>query len=360
MLLPPAGPELEQFLAELPDRSAVFVLSLGDAAPYLGRTALLARRIRRLLRPTLYGERATALEFWPTASRLDSALLLYRLARQYYPQTYRKLIKLRLPSYLKVLLSNEFPRTTITARLSRSGLHYGPFRSRAAAETLEASVLEHFQIRRCAEDLAPSPEHPGCMYGEMNLCLRPCQAVVSPEGYATEVHRLTEFLSTGGRSLLDVVERSRDRFSAEMEFEQAARQHQRLDKIAATLRLRDDLVMPFDAAHGIAVTPSPQPAAVHLHLLLNGSWQPPQLFSIAPEQAADRPVSLDRRLRELLEQPLPPIGSLVEREEHLALLARWYYSSWRDGEWLPLETVAAIPYRRLVNMVHRVATQATP
>ena len=51
---------------------------------------------------------------------------------------------------------------------------------------------------------------------------------------------------------------------------------------------------------------------------------------------------------------------LAERQEHLALLARWGYSSWRDGEWLPLESWSRIPYRRLVNMVHRVATSERP
>ena len=38
----------------------------------------------------------------------------------------------------------------------------------------------------------------------------------------------------------------------------------------------------------------------------------------------------------------------------LALLARWYYSSWRDGEWLPFDGFPALPYRKLVNAIHRI------
>ena len=356
MLLPALGPDRDQFLAALPESPAVFALAMREGPPYLARTALLGRRVRRLLRLGMFAEIATALEYWPTASRLESSLKLYELAREHYPASYLKLTKLRMPSYVKVLLTNEFPRTTVTTRLTKSGLHYGPFRSRPGAEAFEASVLEHFQLRRCTEDLAPASDHPGCMYGEMNHCLRPCQAAVSPEGYSTEVRRVTDFLNTAGRSLLDTVERARDRFSSEMEFEEAARQHQRLDKIGATIKLLDEIAMPIDAAHGIAVTPSIEPQAVELRPLLAGAWQPAIRFPLAQEVAADKPISLDRRLREVLEQPLPPPAPVSHRQEHLALLARWYYSSWRDGEWLPLDSLGTIPYRRLVNMIHRVAT----
>ena len=44
-----------------------------------------------------------------------------------------------------------------------------------------------------------------------------------------------------------------------------------------------------------------------------------------------------------------------ERQEYLALLARWYYSTWREGEWLSFEDYDEIPYRKLVNAVSRVA-----
>jgi hypothetical protein len=50
---------------------------------------------------------------------------------------------------------------------------------------------------------------------------------------------------------------------------------------------------------------------------------------------------------------------LRERQEHLALLARWYYSSWREGEWVGFEDFEHIPYRKLVHAVSRVAHGAT-
>jgi hypothetical protein len=43
------------------------------------------------------------------------------------------------------------------------------------------------------------------------------------------------------------------------------------------------------------------------------------------------------------------------RQEHLALLARWYYSSWREGEWLAFDAPEKLPFRRLVRLISRVA-----
>jgi len=53
---------------------------------------------------------------------------------------------------------------------------------------------------------------------------------------------------------------------------------------------------------------------------------------------------------------------LRERQEHVALLARWYYSSWRDGEWIPFPEIAEMPYRRVVRAISHVAStqQALP
>ena len=110
----------------------------------------------------------------------------------------------------------------ITTRSSAEGMFYGPFASRAAAERFDGGVLDLFQIRRCEENLEPAPEHPGCMYGEMNRCLRPCQQAVSAQEYAGEVTRVEQFLRTHGDSLIESAEAARDRASKEMQFEAAA------------------------------------------------------------------------------------------------------------------------------------------
>jgi hypothetical protein len=50
--------------------------------------------------------------------------------------------------------------------------------------------------------------------------------------------------------------------------------------------------------------------------------------------------------------------SRQERQEHLALLARWHYSSWRDGEWIQFESPEQAPYRKIVRAISRVHSVA--
>lgn len=341
---------------ELPNADAVFLVWAGERSAYLARTSMLRRRLQRILKAgDTHGRMlnlravATHVEYWLTGSKFESALVHYALARQHYPETYLRMIKLRMPSYVRLTLANRFPRTQVTSRFGRSSsMYYGPFRTRGGAEHFEAQMLDLFQVRRCQEDLDPRPDHPGCIYGEMNRCLRPCQQVVSAEEYASEVSRLSEFLADSGAGMLSTIGSARERLSEEMDFEQAARQHKRFEQVNQVLAMRDDLVTSIDQLCGIAVVPSTFSDAARLWLMWQGCWQAPREFPLTSH------VSLDQRLRELVAGFAPATVSRQERQEHLALLARWFYSTWRDGEWIGFESLEKLPYRKLVRAISRV------
>ncbi len=343
--------DFDALLDNAPESSAVFAIFAASGDPYLARTTNLRFRLRRLLSSTgrLFTLRSVAerVEFTVTASRLETALTHYEWAKRYFPRDWSKRVKLPHPAYVKLLLANDYPRTHVTARLG-GGLsrYFGPFRTRAQAEAFESKMLDLFQVRRCQEDLEPSPSHPGCIYGEMNLCLRPCQQAVTPAEYRAEASRLEAFLATGGTALVDAIGAARDRASDQMEFEEAQRQHRRLEKVEQVLKLRDELCAELDHLRGIAVLPSSRPFTVRLQPFLAGWFQPPVVFAL--EGAGE---SMDARLRHLLEPLTVARSTTSERQEHLALLAQWFYSSHRDGAWIPYP----ISYRKLVRAISGVA-----
>ncbi|MBL8230244.1 MAG: hypothetical protein JNL98_17270 [Bryobacterales bacterium] len=356
--------EVDHALSVCPNIPAVFLIWPHAGEPYLARTNQLRRRLTRLLGPRERSGRmlhlrdiAQRVDYWPFRSRLESSLLLYELARQHFPETYTRVLKLRQPSFVKLLLSNAYARTFITTRLSGvESIHYGPFRTRAAAEKFEGDMLDFFQLRRCQEDLQPSPDHPGCVYGEMNKCLRPCQLVVSDSEYQSEAARVSAFLRSNGETLLESVRGARDRFSQDLEFEEAARMHKKLEKVTALVQGRDDLASDVTKLNGVAVLHSTDDEAVRLRFFHEGRWLEGATLSLKVEEG--KPAPLDRKLREIA-AALQTSGrvTLRDRQDHVALLAAWYYSSWRDGEWVPYENLSALPYRKLVNAVHRVAKQ---
>jgi len=155
-----------------------------------------------------------------------------------------------------------------------------------------------------------------------------------------------------------VVSSARDRLSQEMDFEEAARQHKRIEKIEGVMRLKDELVSDIDRLHGVAVTTSINPGAVELWFVHQGSWQPPYRFHVA--ETTSVAGSLDQRLKEALSCLQWNCQTGRRRQEHLALLARWYYSSWREGEWLPFDSLGQPPMRKLVRSISRVAQNTGP
>jgi hypothetical protein len=191
----------------------------------------------------------------------------------------------------------------------------------------------------------------------MNRCLRPCQQVVSREEYGSEVARVAEFLKGDGAGLVSVASAARDRLSAEMDFEEAARQHKRLERIQSVLALRGDLACDVDRLYGVAVTPCLAPDSVLLWFVCQGAWQAPVQFPLTALPAGSM-VSLDQRLRELVAVFQPAMPPLGERQEHLALLARWHYSTWSDGEWTGFPALDRVPYRKLVRAISRVRQKA--
>ena len=358
------GPTLDRDLEAVPDRPAVFLVwpkaEAGGGQPYLSRTGFLRRRLRRLLGEEGAASRrlnlravAVRVEYRLTASKLEASLVFYQQARRHFPDDYERIVRIRPAPFVKVLLANDFPRTTVTSRLSGSRVcQFGPFRTRAAAERFEQELLDLFQVRRCQEDLMPAPDHPGCIYGEMMRCLRPCQKVVGGEEYRSEVNRLVEFLTTGGESQLHSIAAARDRLSEEMQFEAARRQHERYQRVEQVVRLRDELATDLEHLCGVAVLPSVEEGTVALRFLTGGAWLPEVFFPIA---AGGEMVPMDRRLREIVEGlPTSRVG-MRERQEHIALLARWCYSSWRDGQWIGFAGLAEVPYRRVVRAISAVA-----
>jgi len=365
-------------IAALPETPGIYSFTVRGNAPHLSSSKSLKRRLKRLLVPSytaspndgsppaakfvLFGqfrENVDRVDCWFTASRLETSLLMYELARSYYPKEYLKRLRLRLPWFVGTDSADPFPRLEIVNRPSaKSTAVYGPFLSRDLAQRYEQEVLGLFQLRRCTEVLAPHAGHPGCIYGEMNQCLRPCQCAVTPQEYASEAERVSEFLASNGKSAVATLSAARQRASAELDFEQAAQIHKRLERVAAAAACRDQAITAVDKFNGIALTRGFGNRQFRLWPMLTGYWQDPVNIDIPLEEAHAKP--LDHEIRESLTPALSVVHTEGHRAEHLALFSRWYYSSWRDGHWFPFRALPDLNYRRLVREMSNLAKTAGP
>jgi excinuclease ABC subunit C len=354
--LAPREQDFLEAVAALPAASGIYAVFAGGAAPHLSWSINLKRRLRRLLAGQ-YRDRIDAIEYWPAGSRLEISLLLYELTRSYYPADYRKRLHLRLPWFVSLLDHDPFPRLEVVNRIPRkSGQVFGPFASRELAQRYEQEALGLFQIRRCTDTLAPHAGHPGCIYGEMSQCLRPCQCAVTGDEYASEVDRVADFLASNGKSPASALGAAREKASADLDFEQAAQIHKRLEKITAAASCRDDVITFVDRLSGVALTKGTNPLHFRLWPMAQGYWQAPITLNVS---GSFETKPLDRLVRELLESSLVAISAEGVRAEHIALFSRWYYSSWRDGYWFSFRTLADLNYRRLVREISNMAKMET-
>src|SRR5262249_31409980 len=157
-------------------------------------------------------------------------------------------------------------------------LYYGPFPSRSAAEKFANDSLDFFKMRRCVDDLKPDPAFPGCIYSEMKMCLAPCFKGCTDEEYAHEVERVKTYFDTGGDSLVREISSQRDQASSDLQFEDAAAQHARLEKLKPVLSQLPEVVHRIDQLSAVMVQPSAVSGSVAFFRVTTGCLSGPVNF----------------------------------------------------------------------------------
>jgi excinuclease UvrABC nuclease subunit len=388
----PAG--ADDFLDALPPHPAVVLIEpradLVGARPLLLRTADLRRRLRLLLgardpasKRVNLREYAAGVRYRITGSAFEQALVQWQHACTLWPRAYRERLRLRPPPMVKLALANAYPRAYVTRRVgadalqntlhrnspsSRRGLYFGPFASRRAAEAFLVPLLDLFRMRRCQIKIRRDPAFPGCIYSEMKMCLAPCFAGCTDEEYAHEVAQVAAFLNSRGASYAGDLARERESASAALDFERAAGLHHRLDKVEAVRRVIPELARPLDGLDAVVLQRAAEESTVAAFVLRGGRIAEPFLLHFA--ELASQPRSAEQILRDVLEpsgpdpaksnaadSSLPATNaseSCAELEDHLALLARWFFGRPREGEIFFAEAKSTWPYRRILRACSRV------
>jgi excinuclease UvrABC nuclease subunit len=391
-------------LDQLPHRPAVFALygAEAHAEPYIGRTPNLRGRLERLLQPSAkhprrlqLAGRVREIRWRLTGSEFEGLLAQFELLEKVYGAKCLERMHLGAPAFVRFLGGNAYPRIVVTHRPSprEADWAYGPFASRTAAERFADETLKLFLLRRCTDDLAPHPDHPGCVYSEMKMCLAPCFQGCTDARYAEEAASVQNFLATRGESRLVVLRTQRDEASAGLEFESAAALHAQVQRVEAVRSLAPELVRPLSRLRAVILQASAQPDEVAVFLYEDGRLRGPAGFSTVgmriqnessgssslfaqpvamepvPEAEAAGAASIkiprgmlesrmDAALAALAQPSEPP--STTERQGHLALLKRWYYRPEvrRPGEIFFPNEQGQWPIKALLRGAGRIAAKA--
>jgi excinuclease ABC subunit C len=193
---------------ELPERPGVYLHRNAEGGViYVGKARNLRNRVGSYL--VGRGSRDTktmslvqeidSIDFVATNNELEAILLENNLIKSHQPRYNILLRDDKSYPYIKVTLSEAFPRVVFTRRVSRSkgDLYFGPFFAGTARRVLKL-VQDQFRLRSCdleieeGKSAVPRP----CLYYDMHQCLGPCVAgLTTSSEYREMVDDVVLFLS---------------------------------------------------------------------------------------------------------------------------------------------------------------------
>src|SRR6266850_5898218 len=208
--------KLKARLKELPDRPGVYmhknaegeVIYVGKARNLKNRVGsyLVGRGARDAKTMTLINE-IESIDFVTTNNELEAILLENNLIKANQPRYNILLRDDKSYPYIKVTMSEDYPRVVFTRRLDRKkgDLFYGPFFAGTARRLLKL-VADQFKLRSCDLEIVDGKSaliRP-CLYYDMHQCLGPCVVgLTTRDAYREMVDDVVLFLGGKTRELQD-------------------------------------------------------------------------------------------------------------------------------------------------------------
>jgi len=212
-------------------------------ALYIGKAKDLQKRLSSYLRAGkdpvfkswLILKNAHTLDHIITATEKEALILEGTLIKKHRPRYNVKIKDDSNYPFLKLDITNTYPRLSIVRRMKSDGaLYYGPFTSTSAVRSTLRLIGPLFPLRKCRTNEVPKRSRP-CLNFQLGRCLAPCCEHVSPEEYQEIVAQVRLFLEGRNRELISRLRGMMQRASRELDFEKAARVRDQIKAVEKTI-----------------------------------------------------------------------------------------------------------------------------
>ena len=205
---------------------------------YVGKALRLRDRLRQYFTPG-YAEtarvselvrRATDFEFITTANEVEALVLENSLIKNYRPRFNIRLKDDKNYLYLKLPVTEAFPRVHYSRRVQNDGaLYFGPYTSALSLRSTVKSIRQLLPFRTCSDEIFKQGKV--CLDFHIKRCPGPCERRIGSEDYKARINEVALFME--GRSDL-LVRELEDRMlgaADKLDFENAARYRDQLQSI---------------------------------------------------------------------------------------------------------------------------------
>ena len=202
---------------------------------------------------------------------MEALALELNLIKRYRPK-YNILLKddKHFP-YIRVDLSQDYPRLELVRRQARDGARYfGPYKGATAVREVLDVARMVFPIRTCNRVIRPEKPQRPCVHHEIGQCLAPCAGLTTPEEYHAVLARAMEFLSgKDGPVLAELKERMAEAAKA-MNYERAAVYRDRIRAVEDVMQRQKAISTHESDKDVIAVVPEETDAIIQMLFIRSG------------------------------------------------------------------------------------------
>jgi len=226
-------------LTEVPPKPGVYLFKAsGERVIYVGKAKSLKNRLRSYfqgsskldVRKAAMVSEIKDFSYIATDNELEAWILEANLIKQYKPKFNIVLRDDKNYPYLKVTITEEWPRVVVVRKIARDGnLYFGPYIPAQAMWEALGFIRKNFPIRTC--DHCLDNLRKPCIQYQMKRCCAPCGRKIGSTEYMKMVNDIVLFLKGEKKGLVEQLEKKMQRYSAGMRYEEAAQVRDSISRI---------------------------------------------------------------------------------------------------------------------------------
>src|SRR5690348_1193375 len=205
---------------------------------YVGKALRLRDRLRsnctpgyaRTSRRAGWWRKRFRFEFVKTANEVEALALERNLTKHDWPRFNLRLKDDKHYLYLRLPVTEEFPRVHYTRRVLDDGaLYFGPYTSAQSLRSTVKSIRQLLPFRTCSDEIFKQGKV--CLDFHIKRCPGPCERRISSEDYRARINEVALFMEGRSDILVGELQGRMEGAADRLDFENAARYRDQLQSI---------------------------------------------------------------------------------------------------------------------------------
>ncbi len=240
----PASETIRRRLRAVPDAPGVYLLrDRAGQVIYVGKALRLRDRLRSYFTPGYaYNPRLAELvrkvhdfQFVRTENEVEALVLENDFIKHYRPRFNIRLKDDKNYLYLKLPVTEEFPRVHYSRRIAEDGaLYFGPYTSAVSLRSTVKSLRQLLPFRTCSDDVFKQGRV--CLDFHIRRCPGPCEGRIGRQDYMENIQQVAMFMDGRSDALTRELRKRMHAAAEALDFENAARYR---DKLLAIERIAE-------------------------------------------------------------------------------------------------------------------------